>query len=79
MFETIGICPIDNSRATGLDTLNTVVENSMRETGVKARFLRYESLKDAYFGMKSDLPEGTRLYICGSLYLVGAVKEILKG
>ena len=79
LFETIGICPIDNSRATGLDTLNTVVENSMRETGVKARLLRYESLKDAYFGMKSDLPEGTRLYICGSLYLVGAVKEILKG
>lgn len=79
LFGEIGICPIDNSRATGLDRLAEIVSDSIRENGNTSDLRVFDSLPEAYEHIKEGLSSGERLYICGSLYLVGAVKEYLKG
>ena len=79
LFCTIGICQIDSSRATLIDKLSAIVSKSIRENGNKSELKIFESLEEAYEGMKAVKAGDERLYICGSLYLVGAVKEYLRG
>ncbi len=79
LFGTIGICRIDSSRATELERLSEIVSKSIRENGNESELKIFGSLSEAYESMKEEKAADERLYICGSLYLVGAVKEYLRG
>lgn len=79
LFEEVGICTIDSSRATDIETLKKIVTDSMKTSASDISLKIYGGAGEAYDDMVGRLPDNRVLYICGSLYLVGAVKEHIKG
>lgn len=77
LFEGIGICPIDSYRATDIAVLGRYFKECMEECKTDIKVYEFDDTLTAYNGMCS-IRRNTddRTYICGSLYLVGAIKAI---
>lgn len=92
LFNEINVCRIDNSRGTETEILKQIISDSIKnseqsegkEQGLgqthlkKLEMKEYSSLQEAYDDMVERRPQDYRMYICGSLYLVGAVKEYIE-
>lgn len=92
LFNEINVCRIDNSRGTETEILKQIISDSIKnseqsegkEQGLgqthlkKLEMKEYSSLHEAYDDMVARRPQDYRIYICGSLYLVGAVKEYIE-
>lgn len=85
LFREINICRIDNSRGTETEQLKRIIGDSIEKARANNAFKcgitdmkEYRSLKEAYDDMTLRKPQDYRMYICGSLYLVGAVKEYIE-
>ncbi len=73
LFDQIGEAAISGERALPLQTL----EDSFRQyTGVTVR--AYDTLEAAFTGMVSHRSDKDKVYIVGSLYLVGEVKALIR-
>lgn len=66
LFASVAVCPIQSDRGVDCKVLGQYFE------GAKV----YESAQDALWGEKAKLGNEDRVYICGSLYLVGEIKSI---
>ncbi len=73
LFDEIFVTQIQDKRALSLQEL----ENSFRQyTALKIQ--KFDRLDDAFYKIISDKKADDRVYIVGSLYLVGEVKAILR-
>lgn len=61
LFEQIDVCSINSSRAVGSEELGTYFDNATC----------YRDVADAYEKIHDKMGDKDRMYICGSLYLVG--------
>lgn len=77
-FDRIAVCEIDSYRATGIDELMSVFAKPMENSRNKSVLKSYRNIKEAMKGERPLLVENDRLYICGSLYLVGEVKTYIE-
>jgi len=73
-FDRISLCEINSGRAKKIDELKEMFDTCSDGIGVTA----YNDIESAYEAEKGLLGANDRLYICGSLYLVGAVKEYIE-
>ena len=71
-FDEIGIAHMKGLRAASLEKLEEIVQ---RQT--KCTYTLYNDVSTAFYKMTEDL-NGARLYIAGSLYLVGEIKELVE-
>lgn len=85
LFSEINICRIENSRGTETEQLKRIIgdsiEKAKKENAAECSTVgmrEYNSLREAYDDMVLRKPQDYRMYICGSLYLVGAVKEYIE-
>lgn len=69
-FFQIGVAHIDNTRGIDTETLKKMCE------GIESASV-YGSVREAYEDLKTLREEGDRLYVCGSLYLVGELKALI--
>lgn len=77
-FDRIAICEIDSHRAKGIEELMSVFEELVRDKGDKLVLESYRDIREAMDGEMKHRGDKDRLYICGSLYLVGEVKEYIE-
>lgn len=77
-FSRISICEIDSSRAKKIDELILLFEELVKNKGDKIVLESYRDIQMALEGETKYLKEDDRLYICGSLYLVGEVKAFFE-
>ena len=77
-FDRISICEIDSYRATKLLELKTIFDKAIAECGKDMSVCMYEGVREAVDEERGLIVGDDRLYICGSLYLVGAVKEYVE-
>ena len=56
------------------NTFEILVENMNEPVGL----VTYDNVAAAYDAERGRIGENDRLYICGSLYLIGAVKEYIE-
>lgn len=74
LFEHIYLVHLKGYRATTLETLtDTFVKNGLGD------IICYENVPKALEQLLAEKKDSERLYIAGSLYLVGEVKEYLQG
>ena len=73
-FDRISLCEINSGRAKKLEELKSLFDRFTEGTEVNT----YSDIASAYEAEKGLLELNDRLYICGSLYLVGAVKEYIE-
>ncbi len=73
LFEEIGIVALQDMRALPLQELE---DNFRQYTGLKIR--KYDRLENAIEEICRNKKEEDRVYIVGSLYLVGEVKALLR-
>lgn len=72
LFTMIGTAPLENGRAVTLEELEAIFEPYKN---IEKNF--YETVEDAFEKMQHLKDENDRLYIVGSLYLVGQIKAYL--
>ena len=72
LFTVVGTAPLANGRAVTLKELETIFETYNKE---ETNF--YETVEDAFDKMRQLKKENDRLYVVGSLYLVGQIKAYL--
>lgn len=75
LFEVIGVAPLDNARALKREELEAVFDLYTEEIE-KTKI--YETPEEALDKMQLQKGEKDRLYIVGSLYLVGRLKAYLR-
>ena len=68
LFDSIGLTPIDSSRALSKDELS-------RLASIAGGASVYNDAWNAYEELGGELGKDDRLYVCGSLYLVGELKR----
>ena len=73
LFGSIALARMENYRAASLEEM----KRSLGEMST-AEIAAYEHVKDALRAVLSEKNEQERVYIVGSLYLVGEIKEYLK-
>ncbi len=73
LFESITLARLENYRGASLAEM----EGSLK-TVSDARISSYECVKDALHAVLAEKKEQERVYIVGSLYLVGEIKEYLE-
>ncbi len=77
-FDRISVCELNSQRAKKLTELKMIFE-ALAGTSAKAYELCvYGDVASAFDKERELIKDGDRLYICGSLYLVGAVKEYIE-
>lgn len=72
LFKIVGTAPLASDRAVSLEELETIFEPYNNE---EMHF--FESVEEAFDKMRQLKNENDRLYIVGSLYLVGQIKAYL--
>ena len=72
LFTVIGTAPLANGRAVTLSELESIFEP---HNNIEKFF--YKTIEEAFEKMQSLKNENDRLYIVGSLYLVGQIKAYL--
>lgn len=72
LFGMIGTAPLANGRAVALNELETIFEPY---NNIETNF--YKTVEEAFDKMQQLKNENDRLYIVGSLYLVGQIKAYL--
>jgi dihydrofolate synthase/folylpolyglutamate synthase len=70
LFEKVYLAHMGNYRATSLEEMKRYLPRSY-----KGEVLFYETVKDAFEAVKGKKRKDERVYIVGSLYLVGEIKE----
>ncbi|MCR5799866.1 MAG: bifunctional folylpolyglutamate synthase/dihydrofolate synthase [Lachnospiraceae bacterium] len=78
LFDEVGLCPISNARATDTSELLRIFENKTDGAYRRLPISVFDNIATAYRDMKGKLRANDRLYICGSLYLVGSIKELIQ-
>ena len=76
LADRICIVPLQGERGRSEDDLKTLAD-AADSAGVRCE-LR-DDLKEAFEEYRSALGEDDRLYVCGSLYLIGELKAYLRG
>lgn len=74
LFDEIVITTLDSSRASSLEDLKDMFAGGIKKADSKATLKIYDNVKEAYEVIKPRVGKEDRLYICGSLYLVGELK-----
>ena len=77
-FTRIALCEIDSQRAKKLEELKNTFEILVENMKEPAGLVTYDNVAAAYDAERGQIGENDRLYICGSLYLIGAVKEYIE-
>lgn len=73
LFSIVGVAPLANGRTLVLQELETIFEPYRSSDNYF-----YETVEEAFENMQLRKGEKDRLYIVGSLYLVGQIKAYLK-
>ena len=76
LFDRISLCELSGSRASGLDELKKIFEDTIDDTKSGITLTVYDHVREAYDQERKRLKEGERLYICGSLYLVADILAV---
>ena len=74
-FDAIAVCGLNNSRATGVDKLARIFEDSIADAHSRIALTVYKDAESAYEGEKKSMSDDDKLYICGSLYLIADIRE----
>lgn len=77
-FHKISVCGFDSYRATKVEELKAIFDKVIADNGSNMVVGLYDDVQGAFEKEKELLGADDRLYICGSLYLVGAVKEYVE-
>lgn len=72
LFEKIAVAPINNRRAASLENM----ADWFADFPV-CKYAQYENVSTAFQELLDGRMQGERIYIAGSLYLVGEIKEFL--
>ena len=72
LFERIAVAHMRTGRAADLNQLADLFEENAR-----CSCFLYDSVETAFYEVLDSRTEGERVYIAGSLYLVGEIKELL--
>lgn len=76
LFERMAVTHLHTERSASLESLRDIFEHRNKETDVCAYTL-YDSVDTALGELLEEQKPGDRIYIAGSLYLVGEIKESL--
>ncbi len=76
LFDRMAIAHLHTSRSASLESLEEVLEYRNKEQAVCAYTL-HDSVDTALAELRDEQLPGDRIYIVGSLYLVGEIKESL--
>lgn len=71
LFQEIGIAPIGNERSLSEQELFAIFSN-------RKKVQQYASVREAFTNMIQNKEQGDYLYVTGSLYLVGQIKDIIR-
>ncbi len=74
LFAKVGCAALENSRAVSKEALEALFAQ-YKDRSIRISF--YESVNEAFACMRAEKGENDILYIVGSLYLVGQIKECL--
>ncbi len=74
LFECIDLVHLNSYRATEISTMHEVLKKCRIQVGKS-----FHTVKEALEELLPKKKDGERIYIAGSLYLVGEVKEYLQG
>ena len=77
-FERIALCEIESQRAKKLEELKTIFDILVKDIDGRVEIVTYGNVSEAYDAERGRIGVDDRLYICGSLYLIGAVKEYIE-
>ncbi len=72
LFEEISLAHMGSYRATSLEEMKRQLPESFQ-----GQVRTYESVREAFQAIKAEKKRSERVYIVGSLYLVGEIKEYL--
>ena len=72
LFQEISLAHLDSSRATSLEEMKCNLPEAFRN-----EVRTYESVREAFHAIRAEKQAEERIYIAGSLYLVGEIKEYL--
>lgn len=78
LFYKLVTAPIDNKRALSREELETCIRRGMEECSGEISFIVKNSVEEGMEELLSRKQERERIYIAGSLYLVGEVKRYLQ-
>lgn len=73
VFEEVVLTHLENARGASIEVLEQIAAKG-REKQIKS----YPSVKEALNAVRRDKGDDERVYIAGSLYLVGEIKEYLR-
>jgi len=76
LFSKVVAAPLSNYRSLSGETLGQLLEETYGRTGVDTRV--YPSVSEAFSSLMKEKAIGERIYVAGSLYLVGEVKAYLR-
>ena len=74
-FDNIALCELTSGRAMSIKELKKIFEDTLTENNSRIRLTVYEHVGEAFEGEKALLEKNDILYIAGSLYLVGEIRE----
>lgn len=78
LFSKIAIAHMQTGRAAELSGIRELfVQNMAHEGNADINILQFDNVKDAFRSLVDEKEPGERIYIAGSLYLVGEIKELL--
>lgn len=76
LFSEIAVARLQSARSASLESLKEIFQNKNTETNVNAYTL-HDSADAALHALLEIKQPGDRIYVAGSLYLVGEIKEAL--
>lgn len=77
-FDRFALCEINSGRAKKIEELKRIFDTLLLDKGEHQELISYDDVKTALSEERGLIGADDRLYICGSLYLVGAVKEYIE-
>lgn len=76
-FARISLCEMTGSRATGIQELKKIFDDSIDDAESGIVLTVYKDVIEAYEAEKKLLGDDDRLYICGSLYLIADIRKYI--
>lgn len=77
LFCRVVFAPLKTGRRLDTDTVQKTMEKIIRTRHIQIRFEVYGQVDEAFHILTADREENERIYVAGSLYLVGEVKEVV--
>ena len=72
LFDRIAVAPLKSQRGTSSEALKQLFDR------LGSSCLIYDSVASAFHSLLADREDGERIYVAGSLYLAGEIKELVR-